>query len=76
MESTQLIFFLAPGEVSRPGASLERVEARLPGGRGGLRPLFRAFGLDEGLEAGEAGSARLTNEIMNKIDEGPEADDR
>lgn len=54
MESTQLVFFLAPGEASRPGASLERVEARLPGGRGGLRSLFRAFGLDEGLEAGEA----------------------
>ena len=53
MESTHLVFFLAPGEAARPGAPLERVEVRLPGGRGGLRALLRAFELDE--EAGEAG---------------------
>ena len=60
VESTRLRFFVAPeGEGAAPGASLDRVEVRLPGGRGGLRELFRAFGLDAGLEEGEAEGPHL-----------------
>ena len=60
VESTRLGFFLAaPGGVSDPGDALDRVEVRLPGGRGGLRELFRAFGLDAGLEDGEAEGPNL-----------------
>ena len=60
VESTRLGFFLAPpGGGAAPGDALDRVEVRLPGGRGGLRELFRAFGLDAGLEDGEVEGPNL-----------------
>ena len=36
-----------------------RGELRLPGGRGGLRELFRAFGLNAGLDDGEVEGPNL-----------------